>query len=35
MNRYPWEKERETKSGLHVTDVSLASLGVAGMCTRI
>lgn len=34
MKLYPWEKERETKSGLHATDVSHASHGAAGMCTR-
>jgi len=34
MKLYPWEKERETKSGLRVTDVSHASPRVAGMCTR-
>lgn len=34
MKLYPWEKERETKSGLHATDVSHASHGTAGMCTH-
>lgn len=34
MKLYPWEKERETKSGLHATDVSHASHATAGMCTH-
>lgn len=35
MKYYSWEKETETKDGLHVTDVSHASYCIAGMCMSV